>query len=101
MTGCENRTYSTFHKTASLYYKAMNDAEAYYKSALQFLGYVDLADLSVEEQHSWAFDIGKAALLGEKVFNFGELLVRDWPSIADQNYAFRTDPGDVLLTRER
>lgn len=58
MTGCENRTYSTFHK-----------------AALQFLGYVDLADLSAEEQHSWAFDIGKAAPLGEKVFNFGELLV--------------------------
>ena len=75
MTGCENRTYSTFHKAAALYYKSMNDAEAYYKAALQFLGYVDLADLSAEEQHSWAFDIGKAALLGEKVFNFGELLV--------------------------
>ena len=75
MTGCENRTYSTFHKAAALYYKAMNDAEAYYKAALQFLGYVDLADLSAEEQHGWAFDIGKAALLGEKVFNFGELLV--------------------------
>ena len=75
MTGCENRTYAIFHKTASLYYKAMNDAEAYYKSALQFLGYVDLADLSPAEQHTWAFEIGKAALLGEKVFNFGELLV--------------------------
>lgn len=27
-------------------------------AALQFLGYVDLADLSTAEQHTWAFDIG-------------------------------------------
>eukprot|EP01045_Picozoa_sp_COSAG04_P028324 COSAG04_NODE_4364_length_2136_cov_0.889107_2_plen_302_part_00 len=105
MFGCENRTYSTYHKTAALYHRAMGDAEAYYLAALQFLGYVDINDLPPAERHSWAFEIGtslpptpslsqpllsnryshacvrgvvvtgKAALLGEKVFNFGELLV--------------------------
>ena len=30
-------------------------------------------------QSAIAFEIGKAALLGEKVFNFGELLVRRPP----------------------
>ena len=58
MFGCENRTYSTYHKTAALYHKAMGDAEAYYLAALQFLGYVDINDLPPAERHSWAFEIG-------------------------------------------
>ena len=58
MFGCENRTYSTYHKTAALYHRAMGDAEAYYLAALQFLGYVDINDLPPAERHSWAFEIG-------------------------------------------
>jgi hypothetical protein len=38
-----------------------------------------MGDLSPAAQSAIAFEIGKAALLGEKVFNFGELLVRRPP----------------------
>jgi len=38
------------------------------------LGCIDLNDLSKEEQEQHAFFLGLAALLGEAVYNLGELV---------------------------
>ncbi|XP_065567675.1 26S proteasome non-ATPase regulatory subunit 13-like isoform X2 [Artemia franciscana] len=46
----------------------------YYRSALRFLGCTDISTLSTEEAHTHAFLLGMAALLGEGVYNLGELL---------------------------
>lgn len=54
--------------------KANKEYDDYYHTALLCLVYSDLEKMPVDEQQAWAYDIGIAALLGEKVYNFGELL---------------------------
>lgn len=53
----------------------MNQHAEYYREALRFLGVTDMANLSEEEKHDWAFSVGLAALLGIGVYNFGELVI--------------------------
>ncbi|KAH8858450.1 26S proteasome non-ATPase regulatory subunit 13 isoform 2 [Schistosoma japonicum] len=69
--------HSRFYQLSSRYYQIMGQHTQFYQEALRFLGCVDLDDLSVEEQKSWAFSVGLAAVLGEGVYSFGELLTHD------------------------
>jgi hypothetical protein len=62
LTGCENRTYATVYNASAAYHKAAGDADAYYKSALLYLGYVNIEEVAIEEQRRIAFEIGKAGL---------------------------------------
>ena len=100
MTGCENTTYASYYWAWATYQKATGDAEAYFKASLQFLGYgecalhltvsnpahscpdfrctpvaADIEELGAETRSAIAFEVAKAALLGDTIFNFGELLV--------------------------
>ncbi|NWW87085.1 PSD13 ATPase, partial [Rhynochetos jubatus] len=72
---------------------------SYYKDALRFLGCINVKDLPVSEQQERAFTLGLAGLLGEGVYNFGELLMhpvleslrntdRQW--LIDTLYAFNS-----------
>ncbi|TGZ59255.1 hypothetical protein CRM22_009187, partial [Opisthorchis felineus] len=69
--------HSRFYQLSSRYYQVTAQHADYHREALRFLGCVNLSDLSREEQHAWAFSIGLAAILGEGVYNFGELLTHD------------------------
>lgn len=54
-------------------YKA--DYVAFYRSSLLFLACIDVeTDLSAAERLSRAHDLAVAALLGETIYNFGELV---------------------------
>ena len=46
----------------------------YYQETLRFLGCTDMSELSEIEKQDWAFSVGLAALLGQGVYNFGELV---------------------------
>jgi len=46
----------------------------YYKSSLRYLGCTDLEDMDEDAKGKQAFYLGLAALLGEGIYNFGELL---------------------------
>jgi 26S proteasome regulatory subunit N9 len=46
----------------------------YYHNALLFLSSVSLDELSAQEKHDRAFDLSMSALLGEGLYNFGELV---------------------------
>lgn len=46
----------------------------YYRAALRYLGCIDISELSAEEQHKQAYFLGLAALLGDGVYNLGELV---------------------------
>jgi len=46
----------------------------FYRASLRYLGCTDIDTLSQEEQRSQAFALGLAALLGEGIYNLGELL---------------------------
>lgn len=88
-----------FYDLSSKYYRIIGNHASYYKDALRYLGCVDIKDLPGEQQHnekqhsgSWstelnvivyptetekqerAFTLGLAGLLGEGVYNFGELV---------------------------
>eukprot|EP00002_Diphylleia_rotans_P024054 TRINITY_DN4740_c0_g1_i1.p1 TRINITY_DN4740_c0_g1~~TRINITY_DN4740_c0_g1_i1.p1 ORF type:complete len:222 (+),score=52.23 TRINITY_DN4740_c0_g1_i1:94-759(+) len=75
-SGALNDTFvlSVFHLVSSKYFKATKNAEEYYKHAIAFLSYTTIDDMSVTEQIAFAYDIGLAAVLGENIFNFGELV---------------------------
>merc|ERR1712071_664917 len=48
-----------------------------YRASLRYLGCTEVAQLSKEEQAGHAFYLSLAALLGDKIFNFGELLAHE------------------------
>jgi len=66
-----------FYEMTSNYYKLMGNHARYYLEALRFLGCTDLKDMSSAEKAERAFNIGLAGVLGEGVYNFGELLAHD------------------------
>ena len=66
--------HSRFYLLASNFYRQQGKHAEYYRTALRYLGCVDIADLSTKEQIEHAFFLGLAALLGEGVYNLGELL---------------------------
>ncbi|XP_064607948.1 26S proteasome non-ATPase regulatory subunit 13-like [Liolophura sinensis] len=63
-----------FYELSSNYHKMMGNHAEYYKDALRYLGCTKLEDIPAEEQEERAFSLGLAALLGNGVYNFGELL---------------------------
>lgn len=62
-----------YYMLASQYYRRVGDHSNYYKCGLQFLG-CSIDSFPEEEWPEQAFYLGLAALLGEGVFNIGELL---------------------------
>mmetsp|Transcript_26862 Transcript_26862/g.57125 ORF Transcript_26862/g.57125 Transcript_26862/m.57125 type:complete len:419 (-) Transcript_26862:183-1439(-) len=66
--------HSAFYETAMTYRKAVGPPEAYYREAIQYVAYTSLKDLAEEERRSLATDLSLAALTGEGVFNFGEVV---------------------------
>lgn len=52
----------------------MGPPDSFYRSALMFLAYTPLEGIPQEERYTLATDISLAALTGEGVFNFGEVV---------------------------
>ncbi|KAL5010475.1 hypothetical protein ScPMuIL_012780 [Solemya velum] len=63
-----------FYELSSNYYKLTGNHAEYYKDALRYLGCTKLEDIPAGEQVERAFNLSLAALLGDGVYNFGELL---------------------------
>ncbi|CAD6197708.1 unnamed protein product [Caenorhabditis auriculariae] len=66
--------HAPFYKVSSLYLRELGDFAGYYREALRYLGVEDTNILTKEERHCQAVLVGFAALLGENIYNFGELL---------------------------
>lgn len=66
---------AVFYKVRSEFDKFKALFSAYYRDALLYLACVKVGDLSVEDQIAQCHDLCVAALLGETVYNFGELLM--------------------------
>ncbi|KAJ2959642.1 hypothetical protein NQZ79_g4915 [Umbelopsis isabellina] len=72
----ETVIYASFYRVSSEYFKAEADYAQYYKSALLYLACINIDEqLSKKEREDRAFDLAIAALLGETIYNFGELLM--------------------------
>jgi len=75
ITGLEPTVYSCFYLVCTDYYRAKNQAGEFYKNALMYLSYCKLENISQEVQSSLAFDLCIAALIGDSIYSFGDLIV--------------------------
>ncbi|KAG0047498.1 26S proteasome regulatory subunit [Gryganskiella cystojenkinii] len=93
---------ASFLRVSADYYKIKADYAKYYKHALLYLACVNIDDLSLAEKISRANDLALSALLGDSIYNFGELLMhpileslvgteREW--LKNLLYAFNS--GDI------
>ena len=69
----DDRVRTAYHKVATLYYKKKGPAASFYRHALLFCDR-GLADLPDADRVPLAVDIALAALVGEGIYNFGEVL---------------------------
>ncbi|XP_071919580.1 26S proteasome non-ATPase regulatory subunit 13 homolog A [Coffea arabica] len=74
MTDIDPSVYASYYWVSSQYYKARQEFAEFYKSALLFLAYTSVETLSDSFKLDLAFDLSLSALLGENIYNFGELL---------------------------
>ena len=56
------------------YKKVKADYPQYYRNALLYLSSINIDDLSNEEKVERAYELALSALLGEGLYNFGELV---------------------------
>ncbi|KAI8830850.1 hypothetical protein BC829DRAFT_426506 [Chytridium lagenaria] len=75
MPGTEPVINASFYKVAADYYKVKAAFPEYYKNALLYLSCVNLEDVPEAEKRERAYQLALSALLGEGIFNFGELLM--------------------------
>lgn len=74
MTDVDPSVHASFHWVSSQYYKSRQEFAEFYKSALMYLAYTSVDTLSEPFKLDLAFDLSLAALLGDNIYNFGELL---------------------------
>nr|SVE71668.1 EOG090X05V9 [Daphnia similis] len=63
-----------YYSLCSDFYRIYGKHADFYRASLRYLGCIELTSLSAAEQKSQAFHLGIAALLGEGIYNLGELL---------------------------
>ena len=72
--GIETRVQAAYYRAWAAYYKIRGPAAEFYKHALLLLAYAPLSSMPTDEALTISFDLGIAALVGEGLYNFGELL---------------------------
>ncbi|KAF9353345.1 26S proteasome regulatory subunit [Mortierella sp. NVP85] len=93
---------ASYLRVSADYYKIRAEYAKYYKSALLYLACVNIDDISQAEKASRANDLALSALLGDSIYNFGELLMhpileslvgteREWL----KNLLFAFNSGDI------
>jgi len=62
------------YRAAATYYKVKGPAAQFFQNSLLYLAYTPLESIPIPDQISMAVDVGLAALVGNNIYNFGELL---------------------------
>eukprot|EP01132_Coremiostelium_polycephalum_P006636 gene6636-8209_t len=75
VTGLDTIVYSCFYLVCTDYYRSKNLPGEFYKNALMYLSYCRLETITPEVQIKLAYDLCVAALIGESVYSFGDLIV--------------------------
>lgn len=75
--GVESEVHAAYYKVWADYFKVQNQPIEFYNNALKYLAYVQLETIPRNQQLELAFDLGIAALIGDSIYNFGELLGHD------------------------
>ncbi|THH04133.1 hypothetical protein EW145_g5747 [Phellinidium pouzarii] len=103
LDGVDPAVNAAYYSVAADYYKAKAEYAPYYKNSLLYLACVDPAtDLSPEDAVSRAHDLSISALLGDSIYNFGELLMHPILSSLDstphewiKKLLFTFNAGDI------
>jgi len=66
--------HSAFYEASMTYRKMAGPPEAFYQQAMLYLNYTPLDQMSADDKYNLATGISLAALTGDGVFNFGEVL---------------------------
>ncbi|XP_011028092.1 PREDICTED: 26S proteasome non-ATPase regulatory subunit 13 homolog B-like [Populus euphratica] len=74
MTDIDPSVYASYYWVSSQNYKHHQEFAEFYKSALLYLAYTAVESLSDSFKLDLAFDLSLSALLGDNIYNFGELL---------------------------
>ncbi|GAV75187.1 LOW QUALITY PROTEIN: hypothetical protein CFOL_v3_18666, partial [Cephalotus follicularis] len=74
MTDIDPSVYASYYWVSSQYHKFRQEFAEFYKSALLYLAYTSVESLSDSFKLDLAFDLSLSALLGDNIYNFGELL---------------------------
>ncbi|XP_008805479.1 26S proteasome non-ATPase regulatory subunit 13 homolog B-like [Phoenix dactylifera] len=74
MTDIDPSVHATFYWVSSQYHKSRQEFAEFYKNALLYLAYMSVESLSESFKLDLAFDLSLSALLGDNIYNFGELL---------------------------
>ncbi|RWR87295.1 Proteasome component PCI domain-containing protein [Cinnamomum micranthum f. kanehirae] len=74
MTDIDPSVYASYHWVSSQFHKSRQEFAEFYKSALLYLAYTKVESLSETFKLDLAFDLSLSALLGDNIYNFGELL---------------------------
>ncbi|XP_073029552.1 26S proteasome non-ATPase regulatory subunit 13 homolog B-like [Primulina eburnea] len=74
MTDIDPSVYASYHWISSQFHKFRQEFAEFYKSALLYLAYTSIESFSESFKLDLAFDLSLSALLGENIYNFGELL---------------------------
>lgn len=72
--GVDLSVQAAYYRSWAAYYKVKGPAAEFYKHALLLLAYEPLSAMSNAEALTISFDLGIAALVGDGLYNFGELL---------------------------
>jgi len=76
LDGVEPNVNAAYYGVSADYYKTKADYAPYYKNSLLYLACVNPeTDMEPQERLERAHDLGISALLGETIYNFGELLM--------------------------
>ncbi|XP_030454203.1 26S proteasome non-ATPase regulatory subunit 13 homolog B-like [Syzygium oleosum] len=74
MTDIDPSVYASYFWVSSQYHKLRKEYAVFYNSALLYLAYTSVDSLSDSFKQDLAFDLSLSALLGDNIYNFGELL---------------------------
>jgi len=70
----ESYVFSKFYKATFVYRKVAGPANEFYNASLMFLAYTSVDDLRPTEKIALATDMALAAITGDDIYNFGEVL---------------------------
>ncbi|EGU11384.1 hypothetical protein RTG_02539 [Rhodotorula toruloides ATCC 204091] len=95
--------HASFYRVSGDYWKAKAEFADYYRNSLLYLACIDIdRDLTQDERAERARDLGIAALLGESLYNFGELLLhpvldslKGTPNEYIRSLLFAFNSGDI------
>eukprot|EP01095_Lingulamoeba_sp_RSL-Kostka_P016540 TRINITY_DN813_c0_g1_i2.p1 TRINITY_DN813_c0_g1~~TRINITY_DN813_c0_g1_i2.p1 ORF type:complete len:388 (-),score=128.42 TRINITY_DN813_c0_g1_i2:120-1283(-) len=74
LSGIDPTVHASYHYFSAQYQKIKGTAGEFYNSMLLYLAYTQIDQVPEAERQETAFNLCVSALIGDEVFNFGELL---------------------------